>query len=248
MFLKKISLLMVLLVVLTLAIAPLAQADGGLPPGDDVPADDGGQPDGDNNSTGDTIDLSGKHNLGVVMSDKNATGDDADDSDDGEQGGTTGDPTDGDDDDSTTGQHPVALALSKFFDNATYDDIFQLHLDGNGFGNIAKAYFFSEIIGNKSPAELLDEVHGMGWGRVLKENGLFPGAVGNGHKPNKNESTDETTGSDETISTQSENHGPPAFVAPGRSNKPDKDKSNNGRGSNKDKKPKPQKNKGNKNR
>ena len=86
-------------------------------------------------------------------------------------------------------QHPVATAIAEYFD-VPYEEVKGLHDDGYGFGNIAKAYFFSEKINQLNmdvegaipltPEDLLSEAHGSGWGNVLKDNGIHPGAVGNG--------------------------------------------------------------------
>ncbi|MCB0212075.1 MAG: hypothetical protein KDJ52_22220 [Anaerolineae bacterium] len=86
-------------------------------------------------------------------------------------------------------QHPVAAAIAEYFD-VPYEEVKGLHDDGYGFGNIAKAYFFSEKLNQMNmniegstvltPEDLLSEAHGSGWGNVLKENGIHPGAVGNG--------------------------------------------------------------------
>jgi len=140
-------------------------------------------PDGDS-STGDTIDLDNvKTNLGTVMSDK--SGDDVDAPEGEEPEGDTpeGEEPEGDepeaddpvDEEGDMKEHPVASALAEYF-GVDYDEVMDLHLAGNGFGNIVKAYFLKEKLGLEgTPQEILDAAHGSGWGNMLKENGLHPG-------------------------------------------------------------------------
>ena len=55
-----------------------------------------------------------------------------------------------------------------------------LHEEGLGFGVIAKAYFAAQKLGI-DPQVLLDQfAAGMGWGEIMKENGLHPGRAGRG--------------------------------------------------------------------
>lgn len=117
-----------------------------------------------------------------ATNDDDATEDDDDASDDDSAG----------DDDEMTNikQHPVATAIAEYFE-VPYEEIMGLHDDGYGFGNIAKAYFFAEKLNQMNidmdgatlvaPADLLSEAHDSGWGNVLKDNDIHPGAVGNGH-------------------------------------------------------------------
>jgi hypothetical protein len=189
-FYKKISFTLILSFIFLLAIVSVAQA---APPMQ--------TPDGGDSSLGDTIDLDetndpgGKMNLGTVMSGENdagdpddvddGTGDGADESDDGSEGdvddGTDGDIDDGVDEgtDEMIQQHPVAFALSEFFD-VPYDEVMGLHEAGNGFGNIARAYFFTSQFPDKfegmDAAALLDYAHGPGgWGNIFREAGATPG-------------------------------------------------------------------------
>ncbi|MCB0172460.1 MAG: hypothetical protein KDJ97_18085 [Anaerolineae bacterium] len=120
--------------------------------------------------------------------DETTDDDDATDEDDDD---TSNDDPAGDDEEMMNEkQHPVAAAIAEYFD-VPYDEIEGLHEDGYGFGNIAKAYFFAEKLNAMNidmedatlvtPADLLSEAHGSGWGNVLKDNDIHPGAVGNGH-------------------------------------------------------------------
>jgi hypothetical protein len=187
--------------ILLLALVPVVQAAppllGGSSLGDSLNLDENGDP-------VDEVDDTGGNNLGTVMSDK--TDDTIDD-------GTTDDGTtdDGTTDDGTTGevvkQHPVATALADYFD-VDYDEIMTLHEEGNGFGNIAKAYFFADQLG-LTPQDLLLEAHTSGWGNVLKQNGIHPGAVGNGG----GKKSDVTGPEDSTIEPQ--NNGAAGLSGPG---------------------------------
>ncbi len=116
------------------------------------------------------------------------------------------------------GDHPVGLALATFFE-VMYHEIMTWHEDGIGFGNIAKAYFVAEAVGeDELTAEqiLQDKLSGMGWGQLMKHLGLSPsskdknlGQVMSGHGDD-----DEP----EEISTEEDDH-------PGKGHgPPDKDK------------------------
>ncbi len=226
-----------------LAAMPLSQpalASPGLQGGGDAPQEEETPPDG--NSTGDTIDMSQqKNNLGTVMSGSNQqSDDDGDDNDDDGDDGDDNDDDTGDTDDTGTWHHPVADAIASFFD-ASYDEVFGLHEQGNGFGTIVKAYFLAETIGGIQPGELLIEAKASGWGNVLKDNGIHPGNAGN----NKN----KTTPADDLQGTENQSHGnAPAFAGPGENGKGKnndrdennnngngKDKGNNGKAKGKDK-------------
>jgi hypothetical protein len=191
----RIQFVLTLCLILLMSVVPVTQA---------APPLQGGSTDG--TSLGDSLNLnedgtpvdeveSGGNNLGTVMSDKedetieddtpdDGTTDDSTTDEDTTEDGTTDDGTTDEDttDDGTTEevikQHPVATALAGYFE-VEYDEIMTLHEDGYGFGNIAKAYFFADQLG-LTPQDLLLEAHDSGWGNVLKENGIHPGAVGKG--------------------------------------------------------------------
>jgi hypothetical protein len=181
----KIPFALTLSLILLLALVSVAQAapplPGGSSLGDSLNLDENGNP-------VDEVGVTGGNNLGTVMSDR--AGDTIDDgtgdgtTDDGTANDDSGDDAadDGTTEDETTGeivkQHPVATALADYFE-VDYDEIMRLHEEGNGFGNIAKAYFFADQLG-LSPQDLLIEAHTAGWGNVLKQNGIHPGAVGKG--------------------------------------------------------------------
>ena len=173
---KKGFLILVVAIILLFSLASIALAAPPLQTPDD------------GSSTGDTIDLDNvKTNLGTVMSDKNGDVDAPEgeepegDTPEGEE--PEGDEPEGDDPAGEEGdmkEHPVASALAGYF-GVEYDEVMDLHLAGNGFGNIVKAYFFAGKLG-MDPAGVLDAAHGSGWGNLLKENGLHPG---NGQGPDK---------------------------------------------------------------
>jgi hypothetical protein len=199
---KKIDVILLLCLILTLSVVSVAQA---APPRQEGATD---------STLGETLDLDnggdteplGKNNLGTIMSDQkdgdtlaedtptDGTTDEempddgsigTDPADDGApENDNTGDtPLDGTE--PVAKEHPVASAIAEYF-GVTYDEIMSLHEAGNGFGNIAKAYFFADKMDPPlTPEELLEAAHGTGWGNVLKENKIHPGSVGNGngHRP-----------------------------------------------------------------
>ncbi|MBI1881193.1 MAG: hypothetical protein HYR94_23685, partial [Chloroflexi bacterium] len=130
--LHKTQFMLSLCLILLLSMVPVAQAapplqggsTDGATLGDSLNLNEDGTPvDGGDNT-------SGGNNLGTVMSGKDdETADD----------GTTADGAT----EEVTNQHPVAAALSEYFD-VDYDEIMDLHEDGYGFGNIARAYFFAD--------------------------------------------------------------------------------------------------------
>ncbi|GIK40558.1 MAG: hypothetical protein BroJett011_43910 [Chloroflexota bacterium] len=162
----KIHFILTLSLILLLALVSIAHAAPPLPGnsslGESLNLDENGNP-------VDEVDDTGGNNLGTVMSDK--TGDTVDD-------GTTDGGMIGDGTDEVAKQHPVATALAEYFE-VDYNEIITMHDAGNGFGNIAKAYFFADQLG-LTPQELLLQSHTSGWGNVLKQNGIHPGAVGQG--------------------------------------------------------------------
>ncbi len=168
MFSKKSALILTLSIIFLLAVASVAQAappvDDGSSLGESLELGEGDGPDGnlEEEETG------SKNNLGAIMSGK------------GDPDGTTT-PTDPDDPNNQVKNHPVGSAISDYFE-VPYEEIMELHQAGNGFGAITKAYFFAEKIEGMDPSDLLDAARGSGWGNLLKDNGIHPGAVGNGGK------------------------------------------------------------------
>lgn len=105
-----------------------------------------------------------------------------------QEGGTDSSVRDDDDDGQgppfKTRLHPVALVLANRF-QMDYDQIIALHQEGFGFGQIMKGHALGEVIKDKSPRTLMVEARQVGWGRLLKENGLHPSAAGRGLKLGK---------------------------------------------------------------
>lgn len=189
MFYKRIILLFVLSLLLVLSVASGATA---------APPQQGGIA-----KLGETLDLDDvedtqppdKTNLGTIMSGRK-DGDtlDEDTPDDTteptaeptrEPTEPTTDPTAEPTTEPVVKEHPVASAIAEYF-GVTYDEVMTLHEDGFGFGNITRAYFFADKFDPPlTPMELLDAAHGTGWGKILKENGLHHGSVGNanGNRP-----------------------------------------------------------------
>jgi hypothetical protein len=195
MFFRKFNVIVVVAVLLLFGSVSMVQ---GAPP-----RQEGGE---NENNLGETIDLNNdgnveeepsvRKNLGTIMSQK---GDETDDSMDNP--GDTDSTDNTDDVADETAQHPVASAVAEYF-GVPYEEIMTIHETGQGFGAIARAYFFGDELG-VAPTDLLEAAHGQGWGNVLREYGVHPGAAGLGHKP-------EHAG------------GPPAGVnPPGQNKKPD---------------------------
>lgn len=189
MFYRKIGLILTVMTIFLFSLSSMAQAD---PP----VTDDEAEP-VTGSSLGENLDL---NNLGTIMSARNyssddsATGNDPVDSD-GDPGDDNGDdneqdagdiPDDGAEE--SVKEHPVASAMAQYFADKwdlsyeeLYDQIMESHLAGNGFGAIARAYFFADKLATPlTPQELLDAAHESGWGNVLKVGGIHPGSVGNG--------------------------------------------------------------------
>jgi hypothetical protein len=61
----------------------------------------------------------------------------------------------------------------------SYEEIVTLQKDGNGLGNIGRAYNFSQATGIPL-TDVLDMAKEMGWGNLYKEFGLHPGGQGLG--------------------------------------------------------------------
>ncbi len=209
MLLKKIKFILTLSTILLLSIVSVAQAA--------PPLQEGAQE--ENASLGETLDLDEEedagrgYNLGTVMSGANGDtdGDAGDGTDDGTDGDTNGDTDDSDGIDDGTMQHPVASALASFFE-VDYEEVFSLHEEGYGFGEIAFAYFFADMTG-MSEEELLQAAHESGWGNVLKENGIHPGSIGGRVKSwPENRNGDDVE--EETELEGSEDAGPPEHAGP----------------------------------
>jgi hypothetical protein len=214
-FYNKIGIIFITLIIFLLSLVSIVQAAppvNGITFGDTLDLNDDGETGGDSNDAA----ISEGYNLGNIMSgrkDANESGDASDD--DGTDGDVPDDDPDGDDSEDENGddadegdaedemdegmdtnakQHPVAAALAEYFaqyfddvsSDMLYDEIMDLHEAGNGFGTITKAYYFGKELGIP-PSELLDEAKGVGWGNVLKQNDIHPGAIGNGNgkRPDK---------------------------------------------------------------
>lgn len=75
-------------------------------------------------------------------------------------------------------QNPVAAYLAGLT-GMSYEEVVALQKDGNGLGNIGRAYTFSQATG--IPLEEVLALHKeMGWGNLYKEYDLHPGGNGLG--------------------------------------------------------------------
>jgi hypothetical protein len=138
----------------------------------------------------------------------------------------------------TSHTHPVAAAIAAYFSHSdvfttpvTYAGIMALHEEGLGFGVIAKAYFAAEKLGI-DPQVLLDAfAAGMGWGQIMKENGLHPGRAGRGGSLG-----DIMSGhGNSQLGDSGAGHTPPGQLKKGNGQSGNDDQDNGGPGKNKDK-------------
>ena len=89
----------------------------------------------------------------------------------------------------TENQNPVAAYLAGLT-GMSYEEVVDLQKDGNGLGNIGRAYLFSEATGIPLE-EVLAMAKDSGWGNLYKEYDLHPGGNGlgsliRGNNPNAN--------------------------------------------------------------
>ena len=89
-------------------------------------------------------------------------------------------------------QNPVAAYLAGLT-GYTYEELVTLQKDGNGLGNIGRAYLFSLATGI-SLEEALTQAKEMGWGNLYKEYGLKPGGNGLGSLITKGPGLDQQPG------------------------------------------------------
>ncbi len=115
--------------------------------------------------------------------DRNQDDDDRDQEDDDYEGDLDDEETELTDDDGTedslSENHPVANALTQEF-NITQEEIASLQQAGYGFGEIAKAYSLADELG-MAPEDILSQAREVGWGKLLKDNGLHPSLAGKGN-------------------------------------------------------------------
>jgi hypothetical protein len=84
--------------------------------------------------------------------------------------------------------HPVGIVIALYF-NIPYTQVMELHNEGLGFGEIARAYLTAMASGGAlTPEEILAmRQEGVGWGEIKKDYGVHPGGNGlgsiMGHKP-----------------------------------------------------------------
>ncbi len=70
---------------------------------------------------------------------------------------------------------PVAMKIAASF-NVSYDEVMALHCDGNGFGEIVRAYALTAAGTDGATAAdyLARHKAGEGWGKIVKESGVKP--------------------------------------------------------------------------
>lgn len=85
---------------------------------------------------------------------------------------------------------PVAMKIAATF-NVSYDEVMALHCDGNGFGNIVRAYALAAAAADGSTAQDFIDRHksGEGWGQIVRDSGVKPSDLAPGRLL-KNQSDD----------------------------------------------------------
>jgi hypothetical protein len=139
-----------------------------------------------------------------------------------------------------TVSHPVALAIADYF-GVPAAEIFAEHQEGQGFGNIARAYFLAQELAadgdptNDLTADQILALHqgGMGWGQVVRSLGLPQsnrnrnlGLIMSGRGPKADK------GSDTAIATPQGQPGPAAKPHANGGNKGNNGNGNAGNGGN----------------
>ncbi len=76
---------------------------------------------------------------------------------------------------------PVAMKIAATF-NVSYDEVMALHCDGNGFGEIVRAYALAAAGTDGATAAdyLARHKAGEGWGKIVKESGVSPSELAPG--------------------------------------------------------------------
>lgn len=77
--------------------------------------------------------------------------------------------------------HPVGLVIALYF-SIPYTEVMELHNDGLGFGDIARAYLTAAASGGTlTPEQVLAmRQDGIGWGQIKQDYGIHPGGNGLG--------------------------------------------------------------------
>lgn len=138
--------------------------------------------------------------------------------------------------------HPIATRIAAEFE-VTPEEVMALHCQGNGFGNIARAYMLARAANensddpenNKTAEDFLDEhKSGKGWGQIVKDSevhpsALAPGKVFNGKKNTEDDDDTTTTDSATTnVTSQSTSNGNPGNGNGGNGNGNGRGNSGNG--------------------
>lgn len=102
--------------------------------------------------------------------------DNEDDVDDNDDSTDNDDVDEGEDDECFRPDHPVAQAIANEFE-VSYDEVIGFHCDGNGFGEIARAYMLAELTeDDDDTAAYYLELHqsGIGWGQIWRDLDINP--------------------------------------------------------------------------
>ncbi|MBE0691174.1 MAG: hypothetical protein IH587_13730, partial [Anaerolineae bacterium] len=114
---------------------------------------------------------------------------------------------------------PVAQRISEAFD-VTYDEVMGMHCEGNGLGNIVRAYLLAQASEDGvSAAEYLEMHHsGMGWGSIVSESGVHPSELAPGQIRNRTQDVGDDAGDGSDVSPASNGQGNAGGNGNGNSN------------------------------
>ncbi|MEZ4672607.1 MAG: hypothetical protein R3E39_32300 [Anaerolineae bacterium] len=106
-----------------------------------------------------------------------------------------------------TPNHPVATHIAETF-GVDYNEVMLLHCEGNGFGNIIRAYALAEAADDASTArDFIDRHHGgEGWGQIMRDSDVHPSDLAPG-KVLKNHGNTEDDGTTTDGSTTNGSNG-----------------------------------------
>jgi len=125
--------------------------------------------------------------------------------------------------------NPVAMRIAEAFE-VTNDEVAAMHCDGNGFGNIVRAYLLAEASAEGDEPMTAEEylmLHhsGMGWGNIVRESGVHPSDLAPGQIRNQDDMDDTVEGDDTAMRGTTT-----SSTGPGNSNNHGNSNGNNGNG------------------
>lgn len=100
--------------------------------------------------------------------------------------------------------HPVAARIAEEF-GVSSAEVMAMHCQGNGFGNIVRAFLLAET-GGGAAQDFLDRHHsGEGWGQIMRESDVNPSSFAPGRAIGKDKNAEATEESGTTLSQQNTN-------------------------------------------